>query len=140
MRTSAAKDHGGSSSEYSRYDPADDDFTEHRRPTSGDRPQRQPGLFWRTVRLVRLPVFILPLSLLLIGSFVVDCRNRSGTGFLPDFVRASACAREDLTGRLSAMADDLTRYSLKAPNTDVARPGGRTLGRHDAQTQQYLRI
>ncbi|WP_375408184.1 hypothetical protein [uncultured Methylobacterium sp.] len=112
MRTSAAKDHGGSGGEYSRYDPADDDdFYEHRHPTSGDRPQRPPGLFWRMVRLVRLLVFILPLSLMLIGSFVVDCRNRSGNGFLPDIVRASACAREDLTGHLSGMSETMRTIS-----------------------------
>lgn len=63
------------------------------------------------VRLIRLLVFFLPLSLLLIGSFLVDCRNRSGNGFLPDFVRASACAREDLTGRLSGLEETMRTIS-----------------------------
>ena len=111
MRTSAATDRGGYGDGYGRYDPDDDEPYGHRHPTSGDRPQRSPGLFWRMVRLVRLLVFILPLSLLLIGSFVVDCRNRSGTGYLPDFVRASACAREDLTGRLSGMEETMRTIS-----------------------------
>lgn len=112
MRTSGVSDRVGPGDGYGRYDPADDDDVyEPRHRTTDDRPQRRPGLFWRVVRLIRLLVFILPLSLLLIGSFVVDCRNRSGTGFLPDVVRTSACAREDLVGRLSEMNETMRTIS-----------------------------
>ena len=72
-----------------------------------ERPRSSPGLFGRLFRLIRLLIFILPLTILLLGPYVVDCRSYSPNSILPDIVRTGACTRENLTGRFSAFEDTL---------------------------------
>lgn len=109
MRKGAATYDGGSDLDLD--DASEDEAREFRPRRSGHRRRHSPGLFWRTVRLIRLLVFVLPLSVLLLGSFVVDCRNRSGSAFLPDFIGRSACAREELTGHLSGLEQTMKTIS-----------------------------
>lgn len=109
MRKGAATYDGGSDLDFD--DEPADEARELRPRRSEHRPRNSPGLFWRTVRLIRLIVFLLPLSVLLLGSFLVDCRNRSGSTFLPDFVGRGACAREELTGHLSGLEQTMKTIS-----------------------------
>ncbi|MBX9930439.1 MAG: hypothetical protein K2Y56_02690 [Methylobacterium sp.] len=108
MRRGAVRDDDEFDTTRSHYRDEDD---ERRSPARRERPRSSPGLFVRMYRLVRFLVFILPLSVLLIGSFLVDCRNRSGSSFMPDVFRISACTREDLTGRLSTLEDTMRTLS-----------------------------
>lgn len=92
------------------YEDGDEDERPRRGRASG-RPAPSVGAFGRMFRVVRFLVFILPLSLLLIGSFLVDCRDRSGRGFLPEIVRSSACARQDVMGHLSNLEETMRTVS-----------------------------
>ena len=110
MRRMAVDDDDGFEDAGSRYRGSAEDDTGTRRGRS-ERRRSSPGLLGRLFRLVRLLVFILPLTMLLLGPFLVDCRSYSANSILPDFVRTGACARENLTGQLSSFEDTIRTVS-----------------------------